>query len=65
MEQSYLDMKARIRFAQQQRSVALGNLIFEIGTKCKQLFAAMQYPRSAQHAVAATTSALVGYPYLP
>jgi hypothetical protein len=65
MEQSYIDMEARIRFAQQQRSVALGNLISDIGRKCKQLFAAMQYPRSAQHAAVATKSALIGYPYLP
>ncbi|MEI8029966.1 MAG: hypothetical protein WCH35_09335 [Comamonadaceae bacterium] len=65
MEQSYLDMEARIRFARQQRSVALGNLISDIGRKCKQFFAAMQYPRSAQHDAAARSSAIIGYPYLP
>jgi hypothetical protein len=65
MEQSYIDMEARIRFAQQQRSVALGNLISAVVSKCKRLFASIQYPRSAQHGAAARSSALIGYPYLP
>ncbi len=65
MEQSYRDIEARIQFAQQQRSVALGSLLAAGWHRCRQLFASLQYRPASGKAPRDNTSSLIRYQYLP
>lgn len=47
MEQTYIDIQARMQQARQQRSDALGLLLLALWSKCRQWLASLAHPSAS------------------
>ena len=65
MDHSYIDIEARIRDANQQRSEALGKLIAAGWVEFKRLMTDLRHRRTSRNTVEVHSSAFIGSHYLP
>ena len=65
MDHSYIDIEARIRDANQQRSEAMGKLISAGWRAFKRLLAGLQHPRPTRNTVVANPSGFIDFQPLP
>jgi hypothetical protein len=65
MEDSYIEIEARIRHAQEQRTKAMGEILATSWTRCKELLQGLQSPRAQSNAVLTNGTSPFVYQFLP